>query len=171
MLPKDSIFYSDHYALYIDIAVNPQFGPDSNRCVPQVRRKLQFRNPKIVLKYKECLKKQSAHHTIPEHIDALMAVPMGSWTKKHTAAANKIDSTLGDSHKLAEQKYNKGKSRILDWSAELSQTGKIVSYWELRLAKLKVRRTSSNTLALRRRDVGIPIHPSLNADEVRAAIL
>jgi hypothetical protein len=29
MLPKDSIFYSDNCALYIDIAVKPQFSMDS----------------------------------------------------------------------------------------------------------------------------------------------
>jgi hypothetical protein len=65
--------------------------------MPQVHRKLQCRNPKIVSKYKESLKQQLTHHTILEIIDDLMAVPMGSWTKKHTAAAKKIDSTLGDS--------------------------------------------------------------------------
>jgi hypothetical protein len=170
MLPKDSIFYSDHCALYIDIAVKPQLGPDSNRFVPRVHCKLQSLNPTIVSKYKECLKKQLAHHTIPERIDALMAVPMGSWTKKHTAAANKIDSTFGDSQEFAERKCNKEKNRIIDWSAEVSQADRIVSYWELLLPKLKGRRTSSKTLALRRRDAGTPLHPSLNADRARTKI-
>jgi hypothetical protein len=101
MLPKESICYSNHCALYIDITVKPQFGPDSSSFVPQVHHKLQYRNPTIVSKYKECLKKQLAHHTIPECIDALMAVPIGSWTKNHTAAANKIDSTLGDSQEFS----------------------------------------------------------------------
>jgi hypothetical protein len=55
MLPKDSIFYSDNCALYIDIAVKPQFSMDSNRVVPQVHRKLQCRNPTIVSEYKDCL--------------------------------------------------------------------------------------------------------------------
>jgi hypothetical protein len=56
MLPKDSIFYSDHCALYIDISVKPQFDLESNRFVPQVHRKPQCQNPTIVSKYKECLK-------------------------------------------------------------------------------------------------------------------
>jgi hypothetical protein len=139
--------------------------------MPQVHRGLQFQNPRIVSKYNGSQKEQLAHHTIPESIDALMAVPIFSWTKKHTAAAsNNIDSTLGDSQEISERKRNKRKSRILDWSTELSHAGNIVSYWELRLAKLKGRRTSSKTRALRRRDTGIPIHTPLNDDEVRNEI-
>jgi hypothetical protein len=99
-----------------------------------------------------------------------MAVPVDSWTKNHTAALNKLDVTLGDSQEFAEKKCNKGKSRILDWSEELSHAGKIVSYWELLLAKLKGRRTSSKTLVLRRRDAGLPIHPALTINEVRDEI-
>jgi hypothetical protein len=44
-------------------------------------RKLQCQNPKIVSKFRESINKQLAHPTIPERIDALMAVPIGSWTK------------------------------------------------------------------------------------------
>jgi hypothetical protein len=128
MLPKASIFYIDHCALYIDIDVEPQFGQDSNRFVPQVHRKLQCRNPTIVSRYKECLKKKLAHHTILERTDALMAVIIGSWTKNHTTAANTIASNIGDSQEFLESKCKKGKSRILDWSSELSHAGKIVSY-------------------------------------------
>jgi hypothetical protein len=102
MLPKDSIFYINHCALYIDIAVEPQFGPDSNRVVPQVHRKIQCRNPAIVSKYKECLKKKLAHHTIPECIDSLMAVPTGSSTKKHTAAEKKMIQ-LSATHKNSQR--------------------------------------------------------------------
>jgi hypothetical protein len=142
--------------------------------VPQVHHKLQCPNPKIVSKYKESLKQQVAHHTTPERIDALMAIPIGSWTRKHTAPAKKIDATLGDSQELSESKCNKGKSRVLDWSAELyhaGAAGKIISYWELRLAKLKGRRKSSKTISLRRIDTDIPIHSPLNADKVRGKIL
>jgi hypothetical protein len=126
MLPKDSIF---HCALYIDIAVEPQFGNDTNRFVSQIHRKLQCRHPKILSKYKECLKKKLAHQTITERVDAFLAVPIGSWTKNHTTALNKLDVTLGDSQEFAERKCNKGKRCMLDWSEELSHAGKIVSYW------------------------------------------
>jgi hypothetical protein len=46
--------------------------------------------------YKESLKKQLAHHIIPECIDDLMTIPIGSWAIKHTLAVNTIDSTSGD---------------------------------------------------------------------------
>jgi hypothetical protein len=124
MLPKDSTFHSDHGALYIDIAVDPQFDLDSNRFVPQVHRKIQCLNPKI----QRVSKNQLAHHTIPKYIDDLMAVPIDSWTNKHTSAVKKIDSALGDSQEFSERKCNKGKSRILDWSAELSHASKVISY-------------------------------------------
>jgi hypothetical protein len=71
MIPKDSIFYSDHCSLYIDINVKPQLGPYSNRCVTQVHRKLHCRHPTIVSKYKECLKNKLAHHITPSQ-NALM---------------------------------------------------------------------------------------------------
>jgi hypothetical protein len=97
MLPKDSILYSDHCDMYIDITVKYQLGLDSNCFVPQVHRKLQCQNPRIVYKYKESLKKQLAHHSILECIDAFIEIPIGSWTSKHNASAKKIDSTLGNS--------------------------------------------------------------------------
>jgi hypothetical protein len=123
-----------------------------------------FQNTRSVLK--------NNWHIISYH-NALMLLWQYQWAagpKTHTAAANKIDSTFGDSQEFTERKCNKGKNRIIDWSAEVSQADKIVSYWELRLEKLKGRRTSSKTLALRRREACTPIHPSLNANKARAEI-
>jgi hypothetical protein len=83
---------------------------------------------------------------------------------------SRLDIPCGDSQDFSKKKYSKGKIRILDCSAILSRAGKIVSYWKLQLAKLKGRRMSSNILALRKRDAGIPTHPPLDVDGVRDEI-
>jgi hypothetical protein len=100
-----------------------------------------------------------------------MTVTIDSWTKNTQQQKKEMIQHSATRKNSLRGSATRGRAESLTGQGGLSHTGKIISYCKLRLAKLKVHRTSSKTPALRRRDADIPKHPPLNADEVREKIL
>jgi hypothetical protein len=138
ILTYDSIFLSDHRALFIDFVGQLPFGEGPPAIAPPQHRGIQIHGPRMVDTYTTTLKQQIEYHKIEEKLECLYQAALNEhWDSNKTAEYESIDRLITEAMLHSERSITRKVSTTYHWSPTLSRAINNLRYWSLTLKKAK----------------------------------
>jgi hypothetical protein len=91
LLDSNTLFWSDHCPLYIDIDILGPLGYPVHGTIRAMERDLKLNDPHLIDAYQATLIQQLVNHKVGQIVDALYIVDPAAWAPHHESCFNAID--------------------------------------------------------------------------------
>lgn len=131
-----SKFPGDHRALWIDLKSSDIIGLHPQQLSMANARRLTLRDPRIVKRYLQELKKRMQNLGTVNTLDQLSHIPPDEWTSNNTEEFENAAYAFRSAMLIAEHKCRKFRTGAHPWSPTLDKARKMKFFWETKVKEL-----------------------------------
>jgi hypothetical protein len=121
ILDFNSLFYSDHHPLFLDVDIIRLLGHPVQGTVEFLERYLKLNYPRLVKAYQSSLFQQLLNHNVAARVDALYLVNASAWLISHENKFNQMDRDVERAMKCAATACRWKYCKNHKWTKEYTQ--------------------------------------------------